>query len=401
MRRPPASSSPPHPVRRGRRERGGGNLSQSVVGQHRSASYDVTAMATHPRALAESLLRADRVGGAPGRHGSAERPHGRPPARGPRPPRRAAPAPPPPRCCRRPRCRAAAARARIARDGSVLAGLALAGGRALRLAGSDDPLLDRIAAGTDRVGAPGSFGGLSALWQQRADAATLHLRHRDGGYNAPFAAPILVGPAARSSSTWWCREQGIIVPQGNPRGVTTVADLIGRTVALRAAGTGTRVLLERLLRDAGSDPGALRGPQVPTHLEAALAVASGIADAAVGLRAAATTLELDFVPLAWEPYELALPEASLGVAADLLSALGRAPALPGLAAPRQRDRAPPLSAGLSRRPGRASRCPCPRRPGIRRRRAGRSRRIRGTARRAPAGAPATRRHRRSRGCHVP
>ena len=68
---------------------------------------------------------------------------------------------------------------------------------------------------------------------------------------------------------------------------------------------------------------------MPTHLEAALAVASGIADAAVGLRAAATTLELDFVPLAWEPYELALPEASLGVAADLLSALGRAPALPG------------------------------------------------------------------------
>ena len=218
--------------------------------------------------------------------------------------------------------------ARVARDGAVLAGRALAGGRALRLAGSDDPLLDRIAAGTDRVGAPGSFGGLSALWQQRADAATLHLRHRDGGYNAPFAARILSGRRPVLVHLWR-REQGIIVPQGNPRGVTTVADLIGRTVALRAAGTGTRVLLERLLRDAGSDPGALRGPQVPTHLEAALAVASGIADAAVGLRAAATTLELDFVPLAWEPYELALPEASLGVAADLLSALGRAPTLPG------------------------------------------------------------------------
>ena len=119
------------------------------------------------------------------------------------------------------------------------------------------------------------------------------------------------------------------MPPGNPAGVTTVADLLGPTVALRAAGTGTRVLIERLLRDAGRDPTALRGPEAPTHLEAALAVASGVADAAVGLRAAAATLELDFVPLAWEPYELALPEASLDAAGDLLSALPAAPDLPG------------------------------------------------------------------------
>jgi putative molybdopterin biosynthesis protein len=89
------------------------------------------------------------------------------------------------------------------------------------------------------------------------------------------------------------------------------------------------VLLERLLRDAGADPAALHGPRVGTHLEAAVAVASGLADAAVGLRAAADTLELDFVPLAWEPFELALPEAALGAAAELLSALDSAPPAPG------------------------------------------------------------------------
>jgi molybdate-binding protein len=218
--------------------------------------------------------------------------------------------------------------ARVARDGAVLARRALHGGRALRLAGSDDPLLDLIATGSDRVGAPGSFGGLTALWQQRADAATLHLRHRDGDYNDPFAARILDGRRPILVHLWR-REQGIIVPPGNPDGIKTVEDLLGRPVALRASGTGTRVLLDRLLRDAGADPAALRGPDARTHLEAAVAVASGIADAAVGLRAAADLLELDFVPLMWEPFELALPEAALGAAADLLTAVESAPAMPG------------------------------------------------------------------------
>jgi len=218
--------------------------------------------------------------------------------------------------------------ARVARDGAIRAHRMCSGGHALRLAGSDDPLLDRIAADVDRVGAPGSFGGLSALWQQRADAATLHLRHRDGAYNAPFAARILEGRRPVLVHLWR-REQGIIVPAGNPGGVTAVGDLLTRSVALRAAGTGTRVLLERMLRDTGADPAPLHGPAVATHLEAAVAVASGIADAAIGLRAAAATLGLDFVPLAWEPYELALPEDALEAAADLLSAVPGTSPLPG------------------------------------------------------------------------
>jgi putative molybdopterin biosynthesis protein len=218
--------------------------------------------------------------------------------------------------------------AHVARDGALRARRALHGERRLRLAGSDDPLLDRIAGDADRVGAPGSFGGLTALWQGRADAATLHLRHRDGGYNAPFAARILRDRRPVLVHLWR-REQGIIVPAGNPDGITGVDDLLHRTVALRATGTGTRVLLERLLRETGGDPGELRGPEVATHLEAAIAVAAGLADAAVGLRAVAETAGLGFVALGWEPYELALPEDALGAAADLLAALDDAPALPG------------------------------------------------------------------------
>ena len=61
-----------------------------------------------------------------------------------------------------------------------------------------------------------------------------------------------------------------------------------------------------------------------------LAVAAGVADAAVGIRAAAETVELDFIPLAWEPFELALAEDGLDAAGDLLDALGRAPAMAGM-----------------------------------------------------------------------
>jgi molybdate-binding protein len=218
--------------------------------------------------------------------------------------------------------------ARVARDGALHARRALHGGQRLRLAGSDDPLLDRIAGAADRVGAPGSFGGLSALWQDRADAATLHLRHRDGRYNAPFAAGVLAGRRPVLVHLWR-REQGIILAPGNPLGVAGVTDLLGPTVALRGTGTGTRVLVDRLLREAGADPAGLRGPEVPTHLEAALAVAAGLADAAVGLRAVAVAAGLEFVSLSWEPFELALPEARLGVAGDLLAELPSAPAMPG------------------------------------------------------------------------
>jgi molybdate-binding protein len=218
--------------------------------------------------------------------------------------------------------------ARVTPDGAPLARRALHGGAPLRLAGSDDPLLDRIAGDAERIGARGSLGGLSALWQGLADAATLHLRHRDGRYNAPFAAGVLAGRDPVLVHLW-DREQGIVLPADNPRGVTGVHDLPACTVALRAPGTGTRVLAEGLLRDAGVAGSAVRGPEVATHLEAALAVATGLADAAIGLRAPAVALGLDFVPLAWEPYELALPEDALGAASDLLSALSSAPAMPG------------------------------------------------------------------------
>ena len=89
----------------------------------------------------------------------------------------------------------------------------------------------------------------------------------------------------------------------------------------RPTGTGTRTLLDRLLLDAGIEPESIAGPTVELHLDVALAVATGEADAGLGLRSAATPLGLDFVPLSWEPFQVATTRAQSGGLRPLLDAL--------------------------------------------------------------------------------
>lgn len=215
-------------------------------------------------------------------------------------------------------------RARVAVDGAVAARRFLHAELVFRLAGSDDPALDVIARNLGRAvhsaGADGSFGGLRAVRQGRADGAAVHLLHHTGVYNAPFARSLLRGRRPHLIHLWR-REQGLIVAPGNPHQLATAADLIALRVARRRPGTGTQVLLDRLLLATGHDPDALRGPETGSHLEVALAVASGIADAGLGARSAAQDLDLAFVPLVTEDYDIVLGAAALDAAAPLIAAL--------------------------------------------------------------------------------
>jgi len=216
-------------------------------------------------------------------------------------------------------------RARVAHGALAGARRVLGTERVLRLAGSDDPALDvvvREAGGTIAIvpGARGSFHGLTALWRGTADAAAIHLLHRNGTYNAPYAAALLRGRRPALIHLWR-REQGLLVAPGNPHRISGVADLRGLRVVKREFGAGTRVLLDTLLGAAGIAPDSVPGPETDSHLEVALAVAAGVAEAGVGLRAAAAALDLEFVPLVWERYEIALPGDALAAAGPLLDAL--------------------------------------------------------------------------------
>lgn len=215
-------------------------------------------------------------------------------------------------------------RARVATDGPIAAARLLEADRVFRLAGSDDPalhlLLTRIGPAVVPVGTRGSFHGLRALARGDADGAAIHLRHHTGTYNAPYARALLRDRRPHLLHLWR-REQGLIVPAGNPNRITGPGGLRGRLVARREPGAGTRVLLDQLLIGAGANPHTVHGPELGSHLETALAVASGIADAALGLRATITDLGLEFIPLTWESYDVALANAALGAARPLITAV--------------------------------------------------------------------------------
>ncbi|HLQ56731.1 MAG TPA: substrate-binding domain-containing protein [Streptosporangiaceae bacterium] len=141
-----------------------------------------------------------------------------------------------------------------------------------------------------------------------------------GGHNSPFARALLRGRQPAIIHLWR-REQGLLTPEGNPDRVTGPADLRILRIARRQFGTGTRVLLDRLLAEAGIPPAAVTGPEANSHLEVAMTVASGQADAGLGVRAAATALDLGFVPVVWEDFDIVLSGDALPAAEPLISTL--------------------------------------------------------------------------------
>ena len=105
------------------------------------------------------------------------------------------------------------------------------------------------------------------------------------------------------------REQGLMVKRGNPKRIGSLSDLVRPSIRFvnRQEGSGTRALLDRLLGSAGVRPRQIRGYAVEeyTHLAVAATVASGMADAAFGIEAAAARHGLAFMPIATETYLLA------------------------------------------------------------------------------------------------
>ena len=215
-------------------------------------------------------------------------------------------------------------RARVSPDGPAAARRMLGGASVFRLAGSDDPAMSLVLCHLgDRISvvpARGSLHGLAAVASNTADGATAHLRHHTGVYNAPFARAVLRGRDPHLVHLWR-REQGLLLPAGNPRGITELAQVRGLRVAKRSPGTGTRVLLDHVLTAAGLAPDDVTGPEFGSHLEVALAVAVGAADAGLAVRAAAADLDLDFLPVAWEDYDLVLAAEALDAAAPLVEAV--------------------------------------------------------------------------------
>ena len=153
----------------------------------------------------------------------------------------------------------------------------------------------------------GSLGGLLALQRGETHIAGTHLLDPQSGlYNVPDInrtipkLPVTLLHLAR-------REQGIVVARGNPKSIGSLKDLTaGVRFVNRQPGSGTRVLLDFELKKLGINPNSIDGYEREefTHMSVGIAVASGLADAGLAVRAAAQALGLDFIPVASEQYDL-------------------------------------------------------------------------------------------------
>ena len=189
--------------------------------------------------------------------------------------------------------------------------------RTIFVIGSHDMTLDLLAQylaqrGRRLVSAnAGSLGGLVALRRGEAHLAGSHLLDpQTGAYNLSYIKQYLPDTPVQLV-TWAGREQGLLVRKDNPKHIHDLIDLARPDVAYvnRQRGAGTRVLLDYHLQQAGIQPEQVQGydREEYTHLAVAAAVASGRADCGMGVKAAARALDLDFVPLFSERYDLVIP----------------------------------------------------------------------------------------------
>ena len=169
----------------------------------------------------------------------------------------------------------------------------------------------------------GSQGGLIALRRGEAHLAGCHLLDpTTGEYNLTAIKQYIPSIPVRLM-TWVNREQGLLIRRGNPKNIHSLDDLIRPDVTFinRQHGAGTRILLDYHLSQENLSPLQIKGysQEEYTHLGVAAAVASGRADCGLGIPAAASALDLDFVPLFHERYDLVIPHEHL--TGDLLTPL--------------------------------------------------------------------------------
>lgn len=191
----------------------------------------------------------------------------------------------------------------------------------LRIAGSHDLALDLLIGQLARSRPElsvvpsyvGSLAGLIALEKGEAQLAGCHLLDEETGeYNLPFVRRILPGEELLLVNLVH-RQQGLIVARGNPRGIRGLEDLARPEIVMvnRQRGAGTRVLLDLRLVQLKIPSEMVPGydHEVGTHTAVAAAIVNGSADVGLGIMSAARAMDLDFVPLSTERFDLAIPAA--------------------------------------------------------------------------------------------
>lgn len=187
----------------------------------------------------------------------------------------------------------------------------------INVIGSHDPLMDEIADilkreyGDIYVASShvGSMGGIRAIQRGEASIAGTHLLCDDGNYNVDYIKgmdAVLIRGVKRA--------QGLMVAKGNPKNIKGIEDLVNVSYVNRQRGSGTRILLDYLLKEKGISPDKVYGytREEFTHLSVAAQIADGTADAGLGIYSAAKNFGLDFILVAQEQYDFLISKEFVG-----------------------------------------------------------------------------------------
>lgn len=186
--------------------------------------------------------------------------------------------------------------------------------------GSHDPLLDELSDLLHRADRSmfmgsahvGSMGGIMAVKKGETHIAGIHLLdEKDGSYNVHMIRKNFPKGGVRLVECVG-RVQGLMVAKGNPLNIQGIKDLgrEGLRYVNRQKGSGTRILIDYLCKQEGVDADRIYGydREEFTHTSVAAQIASGSADAGLGIWSAAKLYDLDFLPVYNEQYDLLIPD---------------------------------------------------------------------------------------------
>jgi len=192
---------------------------------------------------------------------------------------------------------------------------------ALLASGSNDPVLDILQTCLRKThpeffifsANTGSREGLIALEKGYTDIAWSHLLDPETGeYNIPYLDRLAPGIKAVVVNLFF-RELGFVTARGNPRRIRKFSDLARKGVRFinRQPGSGTRLLTDHHLEKAGISAERIVGydREVFTHIEIGLAILSGEADTGIATAAVSSLLDLDFVSITRECFDMVLDQS--------------------------------------------------------------------------------------------
>ncbi len=183
--------------------------------------------------------------------------------------------------------------------------------KSLVVVGSHDILLDKV---NDLMNVNdyhlssshiGSFGGVLAIKSKGCHISPVHILNDDGVYNEFILENYLDNDYVLVRGV--IRTQGLYVKKGNPKNITSLKDLKKENITFvnRQRGSGTRMLLDYLLKEEKINPEDIKGYEfeLSTHTLVASSVKDDRFDAGIGIMSVAKINNLDFIPLGDEKYD--------------------------------------------------------------------------------------------------